>query len=63
MQTLAHMLFVFATLVLTFLCVYVAGRMASHKGRSSRAWMWLAAFFGPLPLLALRLLPPKRQPG
>jgi hypothetical protein len=63
MQTLAHMLFVFATLVLTILCVYVAGRMASQKGRSPRAWMWSAAFFGPLPLLALGLLPPKRHPA
>jgi hypothetical protein len=35
----------------------IARHLAVKKGRSRIAWMWLTAFFGPIPLLVLALLP------
>jgi len=37
----------------------VAGRVAGGRGRSQRAWIWLAFVFGPLAALAARALPAK----
>jgi hypothetical protein len=37
----------------------VAGRIAGSRGRSQRAWIWLAFVFGPLAALAARVLPAK----
>ena len=37
--------------------VAIARHLAVKKGRSRIAWMWLTAFFGPIPLLVLALLP------
>ena len=34
----------------------LAGRMASVRGRSTTAWLWIAALVGPLALIALSLL-------
>ena len=45
------------TFLIAFLIVAVsviaAQRMAISRARSPRVWMWLAAFFGPLPLAVL----------
>lgn len=38
----------------------VAGRVAECRGRSMRAWMWLAFVFGPFAALAAWTLPVKR---
>ena len=52
---------VFAGLLgVAILCVVAAFRMAISRGRRVRPWMWAAAFFGPLPLVALALMP-RRQ--
>jgi hypothetical protein len=48
-------------LVVTVLSVDLARRLAAHKGRARGAWMWSAAFLGPLPLLVLAVLP--RRPN
>jgi len=44
-------------LALTVASVDLARRLATHKGRARGAWMWSAAFLGPLPLLVLAVLP------
>jgi hypothetical protein len=41
----------------------MAGRIAQNRGRSTRAWVWLAAVFGPLAALAAWKLPAKRLPS
>ena len=41
----------------------IAGRIAHSRGRSTRAWVWLAAAFGPLATLAAWVLPAKRVPS
>jgi hypothetical protein len=28
--------------------IYLAGRLAEHRGRSFRTWAWIAALVGPL---------------
>ncbi len=38
-------------------CVAAAQRLALRKHRSPGAWMWAAAFLGPLPLAVLVFLP------
>jgi len=48
-------------LALTVASVDLARRLAAHKGRARGAWMWSAAFLGPLPLLLLAMLP--RRPN
>jgi hypothetical protein len=47
--------------VLTAMSVDLARRLALYKGRARGAWMWWAAFFGPLPLLVLGVLPARRH--
>jgi hypothetical protein len=42
-----------------FLCVYVAGQLATQRGRSRKGWVWASALLGPLPLLILVLMPRK----
>jgi hypothetical protein len=41
----------------------LAGRIAASRGRSMRAWIWLAAVFGPLATMAAWALPVKRAPS
>ena len=43
------------TLVVFVASIYPAGRMAEHRGRSFKAWAWIAVLIGPfaLPLLFL----------
>jgi len=38
----------------------MTGRIAVTRGRSMRAWIWVAAFFGPLATLAAWALAAKR---
>jgi hypothetical protein len=46
-----------AAFVLTFVAVMLlAGRMAHARKRSVKAWVWIAAFVGPLGPLALYIL-------
>jgi hypothetical protein len=47
----------FLSLLIMIILVAIARRLAVKKGRSRVAWMWLTAFFGPIPLLVLALLP------
>lgn len=48
-------------LVLTIVCMAFARGMAVQRGRSPRLWMWLAAFFGPVPLAVLAVLRDRRN--
>jgi hypothetical protein len=43
-------------LSITALCIVAAQRMAGKRARLPRAWMWAAAFLGPLPLVVLACL-------
>jgi hypothetical protein len=47
----------FLSLLIMIILVAVARHLAMKKGRSRITWMWLTAFFGPIPLLVLALLP------
>jgi hypothetical protein len=40
-----------------------AGRIAQSRGRSMRAWIWLAFGFGPFAALAAWVLPVKPAPN
>jgi hypothetical protein len=37
--------------------IYLAGRIAEHRGRSFKIWAWIAAFIGPLALPLVFLFP------
>ena len=43
------------TLIVFVASIYPAGRIAEHRGRSFKAWAWIAVLIGPfaLPLLFL----------
>jgi MFS family permease len=44
--------------VASIVTIYVAGRIAKHRGRSFRNWAWIAGMvLGPLAILLLFLLP------
>jgi hypothetical protein len=45
------------SLVIMVLLVATARYLAVQKGRSRIGWMWATAFFGPIPVLVLALLP------
>jgi hypothetical protein len=46
------------TLALLMVCsIYLAGRIAEHRGRSFKIWAWIAAFIGPLALPLVFLFP------
>jgi hypothetical protein len=54
---------IFATIALFLAnaaCVYIARMMALERSKSPAPWMWAAAFFGPIPLVALALTSEKR---
>lgn len=59
---MAVILFLAASLAMTFICVDFARRMAVRRGRARLARMWSAALLGPLPLLVLGSLPPLQRP-
>ena len=44
-----YVLFALLTIV-TIGSMHLAGRIAERRGRSFRAWAWIAAFVGPLAL-------------
>jgi hypothetical protein len=47
-----------AYLFVALICsVYLAGRIAAHRGRSFKVWAWIAAFIGPLALPLIFLFP------
>ena len=48
-------------LAATVASVHLAGRMAEQRGRSFRAWAWIAAFIGPLALPLMLLFPNLRR--
>jgi hypothetical protein len=48
------------TVIGVIVSMLLAGRIAERRGRSMRAWIWLAAIFGPLATLAAWVLPAKR---
>jgi hypothetical protein len=48
-------------LCVTIASAYLAGRIAAHKGRSVKTWLWLGAVFGPLGAAAVAVLPTKRR--
>jgi hypothetical protein len=45
------------TLVAFIGSMYLAGRIAEHRGRSFKTWAWIAAFIGPLALPLVFLFP------
>jgi hypothetical protein len=46
------------TLALLMICsIYLAGRIAEHRGRSFKIWAWIAAIIGPLALPLVFLFP------
>ena len=47
-------------LLANILCVFLARRMAQDRAKPPTVWMWLAAFFGPVPLIILAVMPEKR---
>jgi hypothetical protein len=47
-------------LVVNIVCAHAAQRIATERGRSRKAWLWLTAFLGPIMLGILVLLPSKR---
>lgn len=49
-ETVGQMSAMFLGLVI---CGYVAARMAVHRGRSVKAWIWLGVLIGPIAWLAL----------
>jgi hypothetical protein len=58
--------FVVAFLLLpTIAIVMVSGDMARTRGRSAKAWAWIAAATGPLPIapIALLLLGHRKEPA
>ena len=48
-------------LVFALACIALAQRMAFHRGRSAKLWMWSAACLGPVPIAILALLPANRD--
>jgi hypothetical protein len=47
-----------AYLFVALICsVYLAGRIAAHRGRSFKVWAWIAASIGPLALPLIFLFP------
>ena len=57
MSAIALPVLIFALLM----CVPLAGRMAVRRDRSAKLWMWLAAFFGPVPIAVLAFIPKPRH--
>jgi hypothetical protein len=41
----------------SILSMYLAGRIAEHRGRSFKVWAWIAAIIGPLALPLVYLFP------
>jgi len=44
-------------LVVFFISMFLAGRIAERRGRSFKIWAWIAAFIGPLALPLVFLFP------
>jgi hypothetical protein len=50
------------TLVVFIGSMYLAGRLAEHRGRSFKTWAGIAGVIGPLALPLVFLFPAKPQP-
>jgi MFS family permease len=44
-------------MVVSFSSIYLAGRIAEHRGRRFKIWAWIAAIIGPLALPLVFLFP------
>jgi hypothetical protein len=44
-------------LVLSVACCHLCGKIAEHRERSTKAWVWHGVIFGPLTLLVVAALP------
>jgi len=51
------------TVIVFVVSMLLSGRIAASRGRSMRAWRWIAAVFGPLAALAAWALPTKLVPN
>jgi len=51
------------TVIVFIVSMLMAGRIAESRGRSTQAWTWLAAVFGPHAALAAWARPAKRVPS
>jgi hypothetical protein len=51
------------TVIVFIASMLMAGRIAGSRGRSIRAWIWLAAVFGPLATVMAWALPSKLVPN
>ena len=49
----------------TIAIMALSAEMARARGRSAKAWLWIAAITGPLPLgpIALYMLGDRKEPG
>ena len=56
-------LIAFAVFALSIWIVWLTNQTARRRGRSVRAWMWLAILFGPFAWLAVVMLPSIRKNG
>jgi MFS family permease len=50
------------TVIVFIVSMLMAGRIAESRGRATKAWIWLAAVFGPLAALTAWALPAKPVP-
>lgn len=57
---MAGIVFGVVNLLFAAFFVYMAARMANERGRAVRPWMWAAAFFWPLAIPLLAMLPKKQ---
>jgi H+/Cl- antiporter ClcA len=56
-------LIAFTVFAVSIWIVWLTNQTARRRGRSVRAWMWLAILFGPFAWLAVVLLPSIRENG
>jgi hypothetical protein len=56
-------LIAFVVFAVSIWIAWLTIQAARKRGRSVRAWMWLAILFGPFAWLAVVLLPPIRKNG
>lgn len=51
----------FVLFAITVVTAYISARIAARRGRSTKAWIWLAALLGPIALLTVALLPARSR--
>jgi hypothetical protein len=56
-------LLIFLPILLVYgICIWQAGALATRRGRSRTKWTFRTVLFGPFALLALAILPSRREP-